>query len=103
MPRMPLLSITRYWTPVALTAQAVDPFFGNDEDLYPLLRHETKLLAELAGAPCLFLLGEPALGKSTAIRQEVERLEGLLSPGETVLRRDLAEVSSDGGLDDLFA
>lgn len=104
MPRMPELPITRHWTPVERSHDGVDPFFIDSGDWYRLvLLPETRSLAEFADAPCLFLLGEPALGKSTAIRQEAVRLRTALPPSNCVLRRNLAEVSSDGALDGLFA
>ncbi len=104
MSRMPDLPITRHWTPVDRSHDGVDPFFVGDGNWYRmLLLPETRPLAEFVDAPCLFLLGEPALGKSTAIRQEADRLRETFLTGERVLRRNLAEVSSDSALDNLFA
>jgi hypothetical protein len=105
------LAISRYWSAESSDGNAADPFglsvndpFGFDDQLWyhRVFRNDAPSLAGLAGIPCLFLLGEPGTGKSTAVRQEVQRLEQVLPGGECVHRIDLAEVSSDAGLDTAF-
>jgi hypothetical protein len=105
------LNIPRYWSAESTDGDTADPFglsandaFGFDDQIWyhRAFRDDVQSLAFLTGIPCLFLLGEPGLGKSTAVRQEVQRLEQVLPDGERVLRIDLAEVSSDAGLDTEF-
>jgi hypothetical protein len=50
-----------------------------------------KTLDAFADAPCLVLLGEPGMGKTTALRAECERVSRALdaSAGDQVLWRDL--------------
>lgn len=52
-------------------------------------------LDRLDDAPCLVLLGEPGIGKSTTLQQEVERLSG---SGRAVTFVDLSRVSTLGAL-----
>ena len=106
------LVISRYWSAESSDGNAADPFglsvnnpFGFDDQLWyhRAFRDDVQPLSGLTEIPCLFLLGEPGLGKSTAVRQEVRRLEQVLPDDERVHRIDLAEVSSDAGLDTAFS
>ena len=54
---------------------------------------------EIADIPCLALLGEPGIGKSTALQDAVSAAEAAaLASGDLVLSVNLAGVGSDAGL-----
>ena len=102
VPRTPPLPIVRYWTPIGHQSDGFGGFDLDEDRFRRAVRPGTEPLAELSGVPCLFLLGEPALGKSTAIRQEEDRLRTTLPSDERVLRCNLTGISSDSALDGLF-
>src|SRR5690348_12652241 len=52
-------------------------------------------LGSLFDFPVLGLLGEPGIGKSTAIKQETQRLKAAAQNCDHVLRVDLAACGSD--------
>jgi hypothetical protein len=105
------LAISRYWSGESSDGDTTDPFelsindpFGFDDQLWyhRAFRDDIQPLAGFTAIPCLFLLGEPGTGKSTAVRQEAQRLEQVLPDDERVHHIGLAEVSSDAGLDTAF-
>ncbi|MFT4037635.1 MAG: hypothetical protein QM692_05595 [Thermomicrobiales bacterium] len=102
------VEVRRYWAPIGPGAKAADPFgihpdeiFGYDDKnwLDRAFRNDIWTLEDLATAPCLFLLGEPGMGKSTSVRQEVQRLKTIGLANEVVHYTDLGTLSSDPGLD----
>jgi len=99
----PLQSISRYWSLVGSPTVGWLPEDPADELVYRILAGSyAQTLSELVDKPCLFLLGEPALGKSTAIRREVDRLRSELPADEQAVMIDLAAISSDSALDSEF-
>lgn len=102
MPSEALSPRLRLWAPVG--DEPTQGFGVEDGDWYRhVLAPEVKRLDELVDVPCLFLLGEPGMGKSTSLRAEVDRLRENPMPGCLIHSADLAEVSSDAGLDHLFS
>ena len=101
MPPIALPEPDRLWTPRPLSQ---DSGFAVEADawLREVFAPGARTLAELTDAPYLFLLGEPAMGKSTTIKKEADRLDRTLPAGEIALRIKLNEVSSDHGLDQAF-
>ncbi len=93
----------RLWTPIGSTSRS-NGFAVEAVDWFrQFITPETKRLDELAEVRCLFLLGEPGMGKSRVLRSEVDRLRANPHPGILIHQVDLAEVSSDAGLDGVFA
>ncbi|MDQ3812490.1 MAG: hypothetical protein M3347_00910 [Armatimonadota bacterium] len=91
-----ILEIERYWFPRG-TPPPMDGGFLSDparrSPLTGLSYHpEARTLAQLAEVPCVFLLGESGLGKSTELEREEKRLLQTLSEDE-VLRVELGQVS----------
>lgn len=102
MPPRVLSPHLRLWAPVG--DEPTPGFAVEDSDWYrQVLAPEVKRLDELVDVPCLFLLGEPGMGKSTSLQAEVDRLRENPMSGHLVHSADLAEISSDAGLDDLFS
>lgn len=92
--------VVRYWLPKGKTYFEENGFLVDPEH-HDWFRHDVLTLDEADARPCVLLLGEPGMGKSTAIRQHVERaqqqqpspvdiqLHDLKSFGETDLREQL--------------
>jgi hypothetical protein len=60
---------------------------------------DLRSVEEVADIPCLALLGEPGIGKSTALQDAVSAAEAAaLASGDLVLSVNLAGVGSDAGL-----
>jgi hypothetical protein len=73
----------RFWLPYGKEISLVDQGFIYEapafwSDAYPA---ELNPLQDLAAIPCLVLIGEPGLGKSTAMRIEFTRLQSQLAGG----------------------
>lgn len=68
-----------------------DGFLVDPETAFGRHVHDVHALESLADVPCLALLGEPGIGKSTAMRQEAERLA---AEGHLAVFVDLAETSA---------
>lgn len=67
---------TRYWCPREGSYSLDDEgFLYIPSAEYSFRRTDIQTLEALAAQPCLVLLGEPGIGKSTATRSEFERLE----------------------------
>jgi hypothetical protein len=63
------------------------------------LNPDLRSFEEIAEVPCLALLGEPGIGKSTALQDAVDAAEAAaVSSGDLVLSINLAGVGSDIGL-----
>jgi len=92
--------VVRYWLPKDKT-YFEDGGFLIDPERSEWLRRDVRTLDEADVLPCVLLLGEPGMGKSTTIVQHVERaclakpssvdiqLHDLKSFGESDLRHDL--------------
>ena len=93
------LAISRVWAPRQYDSSREG--FGIEDDDFSRKYHspESRRLDELIERPFLFLLGEPAMGKSTTIKAEVERLQEKLCDDDWVQFVNLAEISSDYALD----
>ncbi len=87
----------RFWcAPDALLSLEPDGFLTDCDDRYAkLFAPETKGFEEIKKAHCLILLGEPGIGKSTAVHDEILRTEETKGPGEFVLVVDLKEYGSE--------
>jgi nucleoside phosphorylase len=66
-------------------------FLVDPETAYGRHVHDVVAIERLEGAPCLVLLGEPGIGKSTVIRQEQQRLA---ADGTHAVLVDLSRASS---------
>lgn len=89
---------SRFWCPITesfpldFDGFLVDPEVGLGRSVMPSIR----LLGELSNIPCLVLLGEPGIGKSTVLAgtaEGMERDEG--SPTITQSKIDLATIGSE--------
>jgi len=94
----------RYWFDREGPHAPVEGYLTRPGELSWLLSGEEGLrLPELSEEPCLVLLGEPELGKSTAVRQAVRELEANLDDDhEIVVRLDLASHDNAGLQGKLF-
>lgn len=91
----------RFWCPRGGTINLDDRGFLYDPDsIYGRALHPDVLpYSEISGFPCLVLLGEPGLGKTTTLKVERRRLEAeAAGRGDSLLPIDLRSVSSDGRL-----
>lgn len=90
----------RFWCPSdALLRLEPDGFLTDCENKYGrLLSPETKPFQEIETTHCLILLGEPGIGKSTAIHDEISRTQQVGGSGDFVLVIDLKEYGSDESL-----
>lgn len=87
----------RYWYPVDSDWSLESDGFPADpeEEFAAYYPSRPQPLAAYADEAVLVLLGEPGIGKSTALREECERLE---KAGATVMYRELNQYQSDTGL-----
>lgn len=60
---------TRFWNPLG-TSYWDDHGYLRDSDAYPELSRDLRTLEQLADVPCLLLLGEPGIGKTTVLREQ---------------------------------
>lgn len=60
---------TRFWNPLG-TSYWDDHGYLRDSDAYPELSRDLRTLEQLADEPCLLLLGEPGIGKTTVLREQ---------------------------------
>lgn len=94
------MAIERYWCPregsLGLDKQGYlnDPTQKYGEHYNPHIR----TFGQIAAVPCLILLGEPGIGKSTALKEAKPLANQLLKPGDSLLWRDLREFSSEDRL-----
>ncbi|MEO6423747.1 MAG: hypothetical protein ABIR84_14025 [Candidatus Nitrotoga sp.] len=94
----------RFWVPLG-TALPFDGsgFFSDPEDKhahYFYTGYQPKLIQQLTGFPVAILLGEPGIGKSTALKEEFNRLK---ASNEACLYRELNQYHSDNRLiSDIF-
>lgn len=97
---------TRFW---CLTSES--PSISDDGFLFDplsaygaMLNPAARVLADLADNFCLVLLGEPGIGKSTAVRQQVAEIRPTLSErGDCLMSLDLGEYGDESRLiADLF-
>lgn len=92
----------RFWCAREGTISLADGGFVADPDsnggwLSP--NPDLRSFEEIADIPCLALLGEPGIGKSTALQDAVGAAEAAaLTSGDLVLSVNLAGVGSDAGL-----
>ena len=86
----------RFWcAPDALLHLEPDGFLTDCEDRYSkLLAPETKTFQEIEKVHCLILLGEPGIGKSTAIEDEFSRIREAAVPG-SIFSINLKEYGSE--------
>jgi hypothetical protein len=92
----------RLWQPSVDSAPLTEEGFLYDRDSILLRSSSTTLfeLGELADAPCLILLGEPGIGKSTEVELAYQHVrEALLSPDAAMLVQ-LRDVDSRAALRD---
>lgn len=61
--------LTRFWNPLG-TSYWDDYGYLRDSDAYPELSRDLRTLEQLADVPCLLLLGEPGIGKTTVLREQ---------------------------------
>lgn len=91
---------TRYWVPLG-ESYSDDRGYLLDPDAFPLLNTNLRTLEQLVEEPCLLLLGEPGIGKSTVLRDQP--VDARLPHGSELRRRlDLKSVDSMGLDSDLF-
>jgi len=90
----------RLWCPLAREIRLdFGGFLADPTEWLGVFNAHLKTLEQLADIPCLVLLGEPGIGKSTALRSERERLSSQASRQElVVLSADLRECSGEGWL-----
>ena len=98
-PRIRMIEIfnwKRYWCPREGTFNLSDNGYLVDpeSDISRYLPTDVRPYSEISAFPCLVLLGEPGIGKTTALR-EVEEWE---ARDYQVLKLDLGEFSSDSRL-----
>lgn len=60
---------TRFWNPLGKSYWD-DHGYLRDPEEYPELSRDLRTLDQLADEPCLLLLGEPGIGKSTVLREQ---------------------------------
>lgn len=91
----------RFWCAREGTISLADGGFVADPERngWLSLNPDLRSFEEIADVPCLALLGEPGIGKSTALRDVVAAAEAAaVSSGDLVLSINLAGVGSDVGL-----
>jgi len=88
------LRCRRFWFPRGSPADLSDGGFLRDSESAKswYTRSPAASFEELAATPVLVLLGEPGMGKSTALNKEVQRVE---SAASRLLRVDLAGIGTD--------
>ncbi|NOX75198.1 MAG: hypothetical protein GXP17_00955, partial [Gammaproteobacteria bacterium] len=94
----------RFWIPSGKTIQLDSSGFLYDpEDEHAIFYYtdgQPDRLEQLGSTPVAILLGEPGIGKSTALKEEFERLQ---AENEACLYRELNQYQSDSRLiDDIF-
>lgn len=93
---LPLHAWRRFWSLRDGTYSLQDDgFLVDPEDEYGRHVHDVVALDRMAEVPCLVLLGEPGIGKSSALRQEHERLR---AEGQQVILVDLARTTTADAL-----
>jgi hypothetical protein len=91
----------RFWCPREGAFSLADDGFVADPEAtdWLSLNPDLRSFDEIADVPCLALLGEPGIGKSTALQEAVDATEAAaVSSGDFVLSINLAGVGSDAGL-----
>lgn len=95
----------RFWCPPdALLHLESDGFLTDCENTYgKMFAPETKGFQEIEKTHCLILLGEPGIGKSTAMYDEISRIPRIEGSGQSVTVINLKEYGSEDCLwKDLF-
>src|SRR5439155_26020202 len=91
----------RFWCAREGTISLADAGFVADPEVddWLSLNPELRSFEEIADIRCLALLGEPGIGKSTALRDAIRVAEAATAlNGDLILSVDLAGVGSDTGL-----
>ena len=90
----------RFWCPRGGSVNLSDGGFLPDPDgkWSKYSNPELVTFDRLSEFPCAVLLGEPGIGKSWTLRQEVNRVQGSLVAGAKLVYLDLRSYSSDSRL-----
>lgn len=94
----PHLSWKRYWCPPTgtLPFTAAGYLLDPDSVLAKWAKPDIVPFEAISDTPCLLLLGEPGIGKSTALADDFRDLHGRLTAGEdNLLIKNLAKYGSD--------
>jgi hypothetical protein len=96
----------RFWCPrdAAFSLSDGGYLYDPESEHGRVVNPDVVTFGDISAVPCLVLLGEPGIGKSTAIQAEYDRLtQELQAVGESPLRLDLKEYASDvRRIDDSF-
>ncbi len=88
----------RYWVPRSETIHFDEQgFFIDPSDRFgAILNPDAIRFEDIASTPCLVLLGEPGIGKTRALQEEQERIQGKLDPAtDRLLSLDLSAYGSE--------
>jgi predicted NACHT family NTPase len=88
----------RFWCPrdAAFSFSDGGYLYDPESEYGRVVNPHVVTFGDICAVPCLALLGEPGIGKSTALQAEYDRLaHEVLAAGESLLRLDLKEYASD--------
>lgn len=91
---------TRFWNPLGKSYWDDDGYL-RDPDEFPELSKDQRTLDQLADEPCLLLLGEPGIGKSTVLREQLVG-DRTMNGSDLCRRLDLKSIDSVGLDSDVF-
>ena len=87
----------RFWCPRDKLFSLADGgyLYDPDAEYGELVNPDLASLAAFADCPCLVMLGEPGIGKSTEFEAEIRRVMETATAGEKTIRVDLREYQTD--------
>lgn len=91
---------TRFWCN-RLEKYAIDSdgyLLDPESEWARYLPTNVKVFSDLLDSPCLVLLGEPGMGKTTCLDAEITALANMAGPGTQIVRIDLGEYGNESRL-----